>query len=479
VWNSLQKEGIDLKRLKFTSDLKKKFNVHMNPMWKDITKITWPAFIELVMTTLFGMVDMMMVGQLGPAAIASIGLTNQPFMLLMAMFAAINVGTTTLVAWNIGANKIKEARAVTRQTLVINLFLGIITAALGILTARHIVTFMGAKADTVTDATAYFQIVAAGLVFQGITMGITASLRGAGETKIPMVYNVGSNLINVFGNYVLIYGKFGFPEMGVAGAALSTTIARFLAFGAAIYVIYKSNHTAIHIRIKDNYRLDKKIVKKILSIGMPATIEQFIIQSGLMMFARTVSGLGTAAYAAHQIGLNISGLTFSPSMAFGVASTTLVGQRLGAGDEEKANRYAEVVHHMAIGVACVMGLVFILFSHPLARLYTSDLAVAAMAGTVLKIMALAQPGQSTQLSLAGALRGAGDTVYPLYASFIGIWVFRVFVAYIFVEVFGWGLIGAWVALVLDQYTRAGIVFFRYRSGKWKYVRSRTREVKVN
>ena len=115
----------------------------------------------------------------------------------------------------------------------------------------------------------------------------------------------------------------------------------------------------------------------------------------------------------------------------------------------------------------------------MARIYTKDLAVAAMAGTVLKIMALSQPGQSTQMSLAGALRGAGDTVYPLYASFVGIWVFRVAVAYIFVNVFHLGLVGAWMALVLDQYTRATIVYLRFRSGKWKYIRDKGKGVQVS
>jgi putative MATE family efflux protein len=462
--------GIYLKSLDLRKYIKEKKEAASPEMWRQIIKITWPAFIELVMSTLFGMVDMMMVGQLGPAAIASIGLTNQPFMLLIAVFAAVNVGTTTMVAWNIGAKKIDKARAIVRQTLIINGALGVITAVLGIISAKYIVTFMGANEETITDAVKYFQIIAGGLVFQGMVMGITASLRGAGETKIPMLYNVGSNLLNVFGNYVLIYGKFGFPKWGVAGAAASTSIARFISLIAGLYVIYLYKNTKIHLSLKEKYKFDINIAKKIFSIGLPSAAEQFVIQGGLTLFAKTVAGLGTAAYAAHQIGLNISGLTFAPSMAFGVAATTLVGQSLGAGDEKKANKYADVVHHMAIGIACVMGLMFIMFSHPMAKLYTNDLAVAAMAGTVLKILALAQPGQSTQLSLAGALRGAGDTMYPLYASFIGIWVFRVTVAYVFVSIFNWGLNGAWIALLLDQYTRSAVIYYRYRSGKWKTVR---------
>ncbi|NSW90861.1 MAG: MATE family efflux transporter [Firmicutes bacterium] len=447
-------------------------------MLNEIMDITLPAFIELVMSTLFGMIDMMMVGQLSPAAITSVGLTNQPFMLLLAVFAAVNVGTTTLVAWNIGAQNVERARSVLRQILVINFILGAVMSAIGILLARPIVTFMGAGPDVMNTSTQYFQIVASGLIFQAVTMGITASLRGAGETKIPMLYNVGSNLLNVFGNYVLIYGKLGFPKWGVTGAGVSTTVSRMIACMAGLYVVYFSRKSIISMSLKGSYKFDLDIIKKVFSIGLPAALEQFVLQSGLMLFARTVSGLGTEGFAAHQIGLNISGLSFSPSMAFGVAATTFVGQNLGAGNEEKAQEYANFIHHVAMAVACFIGIMFILFSHPLARLYTKDLEVAAMAGTVLKILALAQPGQSTQLTLAGSLRGAGDTLYPLYASAIGIWGFRVIVAYLFVNVFGWGLIGAWVALVMDQYTRSLIVYFRFRSDKWKYVKARKQEVTV-
>lgn len=443
---------------------------------RKIFSITGPAFVELVMSTLFGMVDMIMVGQLGSAAIASVGLTNQPFMLLLAVFAAINVGTTTLVAWNIGAGNSQKAALVIRQIIIINTVLGLIMSAIGFAFSHSIVSFMGANEDTLATATTYLQIISSGLLFQAITLGITGALRGAGETKLPMLYNIGCNLLNVFGNYVLIYGKLGFPKWGVAGAAVSTTLSRVLACSIALFIIF-SNKSRISIPLKGNYRPNLGIIKQVLTIGFPAAIEQFVLQSGLILFARTVSGLGTADFAAHQIGLNISGLTFAPSMAFGIAATTLVGQSLGANNEKEAQKHARTVHHIAIAVSSFVGLGFVLFSHPLARLYTNDLAVAAMAGTVLKIMALTLPGMSTQLSLAGALRGAGDTMFPLYASAFGIWVFRVIVAYIFVNIFHWGLIGAWMALLLDQYTRASIVFFRFRSGKWKYVKSRTADKK--
>ncbi len=432
---------------------------------REVISITYPAFIELVLSTLFGMVDMIMVGQLSSSAIAAVGLTNQPFMIMLALFAAVNVGTTTLVAWNVGADKPENASAITRQIIALNFVVGVVISIIGVVFAEQTVIFMGANEDTLKDATAYFQIVASGLVFQAVTMGITAALRGAGETKIPMLYNIGSNLLNVFGNYILIYGKLGVPKMGVAGAALSTTLSRVVACFIGLYIIY-SKKSVVSVLRTTSFKYDKGIIKKVLSIGTPSAIEQFVIQGGLMMFARTVSSLGTADFAAHQIGLNIAGLSFSPSMAFGVAATTLVGQSLGAGDKKKAKEYADIIHHMAIFVSCVVGVLFLLFSHPLARLYNKEIGVVALAGLVLKILAISQPGQSTQLALAGALRGAGDTMYPLYASIFGIWIFRVLLAYVFVSIFKWGLVGAWAALVLDQYTRAAIVYIRYRSGKW-------------
>ncbi|NMA67429.1 MAG: MATE family efflux transporter [Clostridiaceae bacterium] len=446
-------------------------------MRREIISVTWPAFIELIMSTLFGMVDMVMVGQISSASIAAVGLTNQPFMLLLAIFAAVNVGTTTIVAWNIGSGNSHKASMVTKQGLIINLFLGILLSIFGVFAAHPIVSFMGAEADTIKDATLYFQIVASGLVFQAITMCVTAALRGSGETRIPMYYNVGSNLLNVFGNYVLIYGKLGFPKLGVAGAAISTTFSRIIACLLAIYVIY-SGKAKISIRHSGHYNLNTKIVRQIFSVGIPSALEQFVMQGALIMFARTVSGLGTTVFAAHQIGLNISGLTFSPSHAFGVAATTLVGQSLGANEEEKAQKYASLIYRMAIVAACIMGTVFILFSHQLASLYTDELIVATMAGTVLKILALSQPGQSVQLSLSGALRGAGDTMYPLYACIFSMWIFRVGLSYVFVNILKWGLNGAWIALSIDQYIRASIIFIRFRSGKWKYVKQKKTAVKA-
>lgn len=238
------------------------------PMLRRIFDITWPAFLELVMSTLFGMVDMVMLGRLSPVAIAAAGLTNQPFMLLMAVFAAVNVGGTALVSWCVGAKNMDHARSVTGQLISVNFLIGLVVTVIGYFSAGLVVTFMGAQPDTKPLAIEYFQIVAFGLLFQAVTMAVTAALRGAGETKLPMVYNLGSNLLNIFGNYVLIFGKWGFPQMGVSGAALSTTIARGLACLAALTIVFFTRHTVLRIKPKNCLRFNREDIAKVFRIGL-------------------------------------------------------------------------------------------------------------------------------------------------------------------------------------------------------------------
>jgi len=180
--------------------------------------------------------------------------------------------------------------------------------------------------------------------------------------------------------------------------------------------------SAISIRLKGSYRINFDIAREIFSIGLPSAMEQFVVQGGLMMFARTVSSLGTVTFAAHQIGLSICGLTFSPSMAFGVAGTTLVGQSLGANDEERAKRYADIIHHMAIAVACFMGLMFILFSYPWPVCIQKTLKLPQW--PVLCLNNGFGPARTIDAAFpCRCAQGAGDTMFPLYSSIAGIWVF--------------------------------------------------------
>ena len=429
-----------------------------------------PALLELLLSQLFTMVDTMMLGrsEVSAVAIAAVGLTNNPTNLVRAIFIALNVGTTAGVAWAIGAGEEKSAAQIARNALMLNAMVGAVAATLLYGFAREIVLFMGAGADTLGYAKQYLQIVALGTLPLSMTFAITAGLRGVGQTKLPMKYNLIANMLNVVGNYALIYGKFGLPAMGVAGAALSTALSQILGLALALYTAFHAD-TPVRMKLDGQWRLRVKWIRRILNVGLTSMLEQLIMQAGFIIFARQVSGLGTMIFAAHQIGLSINGLSWMPGQAFGVAATTLAGQSLGAGEKQKATDFVRLIHRMSMCSAALIAALFIGFAPWIAALYTTDVQVAALAAGVLRLIALGMPGICTQLPIAAGLRGARDTRFPLMASMAGIWIFRVMLAPVFIYTLGWGLTGAWMTIVLDQTTRAAVVYARFLSGRWLHV----------
>lgn len=431
---------------------------------KQVFKLAGPSFLEMALVALVNMADMIMVGRLGSKAIAAVGLTNEPVLFAVAAFIALNVGTTAVIARAIGADEGDVANDAMRQSLILVLVMGIIISILGFIFARQVLGFMGAEPDVLPLGISYMKITAAGGVFMVISMSLTAALRGAGDTVSPMKANMVANVVNIIGNYLLIYGKFGFPELGVPGAALASTIARIVAFVLLLWVVTSG---ASHLQLKGPIRLNKRLLNRIIRVGIPSTIEQVIFRGGQLAYVRIVAGFGTTVIAAHQIGINIMSLSFMPGTAFAVAATTLVGVGLGAGMPDVAEDWAKETRRMGTLVSSCMGLIFILFGKYLALLYTNDSEVISRTATILRILGFVQPAQSMQFILAGGLRGAGDTKWPLFSTAIGVWGFRVIIGYFLAVVMGMELVGAWLGMAVDQLVRSAIIAFRFRSGKWK------------
>lgn len=435
----------------------------------DVLHLAWPAVVEQLLIQLFSMVDMMMVGGVGPAAIAAIGLTNQPIFLTMAAFMALNVGTTALVARFIGAGNVAEANTAARQSLIIIAVLGVLATAILYFSAEPLVLFMGAQSDSVGYAVTYLQVIALGFIPQTIGMSVTAMLRGSGDTRTPMRYNIIANTVNVVGNILLINGYLGFPRWGVFGAALATTIGRVVGMFLALHAI-SNGKSILRISLKDKFAPRLDLIQRIVKVGAPAMLEQVIMRFGMIVYARIVADLGTMVYAAHQIGMNIMGLSFTPGMGFGMAATSLVGRSLGRKRPDWAETYGWQTRRIGNMVAAFMGVVFFFGGGFLASLYTDDPLVIKNAANALKIIALVQTLQSTQFILAGALRGAGDTRWPLISTLVGVVFVRVALATWFVKGLGWGLLGAWLATAIDQCTRSTFIYIRYKSGRWKAVK---------
>ena len=439
-------------------------------LYSDVVRLAWPSLIELTLTQLTSMVDLMMVGGLGPWAITAVGLTTQPKFLFMTMFMAMNVGSTALVARYRGAGERKKANEILRQGLLLTFVLSLFASIIGYAYSGSLVRFMGAAdPETLAGGTVYLQIQMIGLVPLALTSTFTATLRGVGHTRVAMVYNLVANLVNVVMNYLLIHGHFGFPRMEVAGASLATIIGQTVAFGLALRVVLKGGHY-LHLRFKDGFRVQWNHLRNIIHIGIPSMIEQFAMRTGVIVYARTVASLGTVVYATHQIAMNIQAMSFMTGQAFAVSATSLVGQSLGKRRADMAQSYSNHTRRLGMAVSLLLAGIFFFFGRQIVSLYTNDPAVIEQGTRILKLVAFVQPFQSSQFILAGALRGAGDTRATMVITFLTVLLVRPGVALLLINGFHWGLDGAWIALVTDQLLRSGLVLLRYNSGKWKKIR---------
>lgn len=455
-------------------------------MTSRVWDIAWPSVTELLLVSLCGIVDMIMVGHLDPLAIAAVGLTNQPKFLIICFFWALNAGTTALVARFRGAGDPGSANKVLRQSLMMTGLMTIVLTAVGLATAWPMLKFMGTSGgETVSAQTFkwgmdYLLIQQGGLVFTVFSMSITAALRGVGNTRASMVLNLVSNVVNVILNRCLIFGFWIFPQWGVAGASLATVMGQMVACGMGFFILFNGKQY-IALRKGDSFKPDFPLIKRILNIGLPAMVEQGVMRIGMILYTKTVAGLGDIAFATHQVGFNILNFSFMNGQAFGIAATTLVGQSLGQAREDLAKAYARVSARLGRYVSIAIGLAFFFLGGPIVSLFIGTPnpgSTAAIAGpqmivlgvSLMRIMALMQPFQSSQLVIAGALRGAGDTRFTSVSTFVGVLIIRPIIAQGLVHALGWGLDGAWWALFLDQMVRFVLIEYRFRSGKWMRVK---------
>lgn len=438
-------------------------------LYQDILRIALPATVELMLSSLASMMDMIMVGGLGTWAISAVGLTTQPKFILMTMSMSINVGATALVAQAKGAGKQEKARSYTRQALLLNLLLAIIVSILGFIFSRPMVRFMGAEEEQILNAgTSYLQIQMAAFVFFALTSVITAVLRGIGDSKTAMYYNSIANLVNIVLNYLLIGGEMGFPRLEVAGASYATAISQVVACLLAFYAVSKKS-CYLHISRKDRFFPVREDIYEIMEIGLPAALEQFMMRFGSMIFSKSVASLGTLDFAAHQICMNIQSLTMMNGQVFSISATSLMGQSLGKRRPDMAQAYTTRCKRAGMTIAILLGICFVLFGRQLSSLYTNDEACIAICVQIFWIVAFIQPFQSSQFIVSGALRGAGDTRFVAKLTFFTVMLLRPGLAIFAIQYLHWGLPGAWMAITTDQILRAGVIALRYRSGKWKKI----------
>ncbi len=437
-------------------------------LYRDVIRIGWPALLEYLLAQLAGMFDQMQVGRVGAFAISAVGIANQPKFLLNTAFMSMNVGVTAMVARARGKGNQAEANKMMRQGLLFTLVSSILVAIAGYIWAPQLVGIMGSDdAATIEGAVTYLRILMWSMVPFALTSTISASLRAVGDSRTAFVYNTIGNVVNVFLNWVLITGHLGAPALGIRGAAIATAISQVVSFIMACFAVMRDKLAYLYVSFKQSFRPDWTALSNIIRIGIPAMIEQLLLRAGVVLYSRTITSLGTIAYATHSICMNIQALSFMNGMGWAASATSLVGQSLGKKRYDMAMIYSKRTQIMGFIVAAVIGVSFIFFGGDIASLYTDDPEIISMCKFILLLVALLQPFSSSQQVLAGAMRGAGDTKFVAVVTAVTMFGMRPLIAWLLINKFGLGLPGAWYALVIDQATRTLLVFLRYNSGKWK------------
>ena len=426
--------------------------------------MAWPSAVENVFIALISAVDMIMVGSLGSSAISAVGICTQPKFICLAPIFALNTATIVYVARRKGEGKQTEAVDYTKIALMASITISLLFCLTCFYYSREILTFAGANSDYIEEANTYIRILLLSLIPYSIGLTLTSAQRGAGYTKISLITNLTANLVNIVFNYLLIGGHFGFPMLGVKGAAIATAIGNVVSFTIAFATIVRPK-SYIHLNLKPIHNFGIK-VKEMFHIFNNAFIEQIFLRFGFFMYSKVVANLGTQEFAAHQVCINIMTITFGLGDGLQVANTSLVGQDLGAKRSDLAIVQTRITHLIGIISAILVSIGLAIYSRELVGVFADEIEVIELAHIPMLMLAFTIMFQIPQVIIVGTLRGAGDVKFVAWMMLICVGIVRPVAAYLFAYTLGFGLIGAWIGLFLDQLLRFTISLYRFKKGIW-------------
>ncbi|MCM1183170.1 MAG: MATE family efflux transporter [Roseburia sp.] len=438
-----------------------------NAVVKEALRMAWPAVCESFFVALAGMIDSLMVSSIGSYAVAAVGLTTQPKFMGLALFIAMNVSISALVARRRGEQKKDEANQILLTAIWFILAAVVVVSVLCVVFANQIIRFCGSAEDTHDTAVIYFRIIMGGMVFNVVSMGINAAQRGSGNTIIAMKTNIISNLVNIIGNYLLINGHFGFPALGIHGAAIATVFGTVIACIMSIRSLFKKdNFVSLPYIVRNRIKGSLGTLGHIVKVGYSVFIEQVLMRIGFMSTAMMAAGMGTDAMAAHQVGMNILGLTFSFGDGMQVAAVALIGRSLGEGSPDKAKEYGKVCRRIGLCISIALAVIYFFGGETLYRLFFEEDNIVAYGVQIIRVIIVIVLFQVSQVIYMGCLRGAGDTTYTAIASTISVTVIRTGFSYLCGILLAWGIPGIWLGILADQMSRFLFASIRFKTGKW-------------
>ncbi|HYC01233.1 MAG TPA: MATE family efflux transporter [Candidatus Limnocylindrales bacterium] len=433
---------------------------------REIWALSLPIMMSQVLVSTVGLIDIAMVGRLGAAEVAAVGYATQLHFMSQSALFAVGFACVALMARAIGAGNPARARAALAASLAVALTTASAVAAIILFAPHAVLAWLNAEPSVAELTIPYMRMLFASSLLLAVALTLEHGLRANRDTRTPMRIAVAVTLVKTLLNSVLIFGVLGAPRLGIVGAGIATIVSQVVAVAAFVWVIRRQPAGGpVALGIAD-FGPGRRYLREVVRVAIPGVGERVVLNLALLDYFALLGGYGTVAIAAYTVGVRILAFSWIPGTGFGAATATLVGQQLGAGDPDGAERTGWLAARIAFVTAIVLGLAGALAREPLARLFTTDAATVEMLGPFMLMLALAQPMMQVHFTLGGAHRGAGDTWTPLLAATMGNWGFRVPVATL-ASALSAPLIWVWLALVLDHAARMIFLGIAFARGGWK------------
>jgi putative MATE family efflux protein len=439
----------------------------------EIWSMAWPAMLSLMVVNMVDVVDVALVGRLGRQTVAGWGYATQCVNLVETLIQSVGIACVALAARAIGGGDRRRARQALAASILVAETVAVTGLLLALFVPRTILGWLDATPDVVDIAVPYFRLFAGSMVLYAGAFMFESSLRANKNTRAPMLIACAVMSVKTALSLLLIFGALGFPRLGLAGAGLATLGAH--AVGLTLYVAL-SRRSGVRagggdgapdllLRAGDLRGL-WAVAGDVARVSLPSMGERLIMSMALLAYFKLLSDFGSAAVAAYAIGVRLLSMSWVPGVGFGAAASTFVGHALGAGDSRRARQIGWRALRQASLVMGALGVLFLFLRHPLADAFTRDDRIAASLAPFMMMLAIAQPFMGAHFTLAGVLRGAGDTVTPLVGAAVGNWGFRVPLAWVFAHLFGASLTWVWAALIADHFARMLINGSVFVWGRW-------------
>lgn len=419
-----------------------------------------PAALKSLVDILQSLIDMLMVGMISFYALAAVGVTMQFMMVLNVIMTLYVVGGNALISRFIGNNRKKRASSLLYGLGIFAIVLSIFVSFFGYFSSEFFYSLLGAQDEVVKLGSAYFKILSLGMVMIFLDALLFNALSAAGDTKSSLYIKLVSSAINAFLNYILIFGHFGAPELGIEGAAIATVIS--YTFNVAVYSwIIKRPSSALNllpiIRVHD--------LKRAWHVGWGAALERGISSMSFIFFVAIIAWYGSVELAGYQVGLRVEGIAFMPGFGFAIAAMALVGQNLGANNTKKAYNMGIISGRIAYIFMGSIGFFLIMFPEYIVGVFTNDKATIVVASKYLILVGLAQVPLAIMFVYSSALRGAGATKTTLKINVLSLWLFRIMPSYIAYKM-GYGVVAIFIVMNVETLIKGVIYWYIYQKRNW-------------